>query len=342
MNIREQIQDFEKQYLSPYAQQSSATRGRRRKDEKECDHRTPYQKDRDKILHSVYFRKLKGKTQVFLSTTGEQFRTRLTHTLEVSQIARAIARALKLNEDLAEAISYGHDLGHTPFGHTGEKMLNQLYSGGFKHAAQSVRVVTFLAREGKGLNLTYEVIDGIAKHSKVIENFMYNTGGDPVTLEGMVVRISDTIAYINHDIDDALKQRVLKQSEIPADIMDILGYEHGDRISKMVMDVVNNSMGKNEILMSDEVFQATNELRKFMFKKVYKNVALDDVSGRAEKIMSDLYEFYKTHPDKLYEKVPAGWDDGNIERLVCDYLASMSDVELLKDYSDLFLIKPLF
>lgn len=341
MSVREKIQEFEARVLSPYAQLSKNTRGRE-KPEQECDHRTPYQKDRDKIIHTVFFRKLKSKTQVFLTTLGEQFRTRLTHTLEVAQISRTIARALRLNEDLVEAIALGHDLGHTPFGHIGEKVLNDLYPEGFHHSEQSLRVVTFLAREGKGLNLTYEVLDGIKKHSKILADFMKNDKGDPITLEGMVVRISDTIAYLNHDIDDAVHQGILSLDDLPKDIIKVLGKEHGDRISKMVSDIIENSMNNERIVMSAEVFQATNELRKFMFENVYISNSLSEIGRKAERIMRALYEYYADNPDKLFEKVPEKWYTGNVEKLVCDYLSSMSDVELLQDYSNIFLIRPLF
>ena len=258
MKVREITESLEKQILSKYAALSANTKGRLIEVAK-CDIRTDYQRDRDRILHSKAFRRLKHKTQVFISPEGDHYRTRLTHTLEVSQIARTIARALRLNEDLTEAIALGHDLGHTPFGHAGEKVLNDIHSGGFKHNEQSLRVVDTL-EDGKGLNLTYEVRDGILKHTGSLE---------PETIEGKIVRFSDKIAYINHDIDDALRGGILEKSSIPAECMEVLGYTHNQRINTMISDIINESMDRDSIMMSSNIREATFQLRKFMFDNVY-------------------------------------------------------------------------
>ncbi|HYE09136.1 MAG TPA: deoxyguanosinetriphosphate triphosphohydrolase, partial [Patescibacteria group bacterium] len=288
MIIREITESLEKQNLSKYAALSMNTKGRLAAETK-CDIRTEYQRDRDRILHSKAFRRLKHKTQVFISPEGDHYRTRLTHTLEVAQIARTIARALRLNEDLAEAIALGHDLGHTPFGHAGEKVLNSIHPGGFKHNEQSLRVVDIL-EGGKGLNLTYEVRDGILKHTGSLE---------PETLEGKIVSLSDRIAYINHDIDDALRGGILEISSIPVDCMEILGFTHNQRINTMIKDIINESIGRDNIAMSRCIMQATNKLRKFMFDNVYIGSAAKVEEKKAKNIIKGLYEYYIQNPEEI-------------------------------------------
>ena len=329
MKIREITENMEKQNFSKYASLSMNTRGRLFEEEK-CDIRTDYQRDRDRILHSKAFRRLKHKTQVFIAPEGDHYRTRLTHTLEVSQIARTIARALRTNEDLTEAIALGHDLGHTPFGHAGEKVLNEIHPGGFKHNEQSLRVVDIL-EDGKGLNLTYEVRDGILKHSGSLR---------PETLEGRIVSLSDRIAYINHDIDDALRGGVLQISSIPEECMKILGYTHKQRINTMISDVINESMGRDDIVMSSNISRATHDLREFMFDKVYFASAAKVEEKKTNNIIKSLYEYYIQKPEEIPGKDL--WENGNmdIERLVCDYIAGMSDRFAINAYTELFIPSP--
>ncbi len=260
MNIRERMEIQEENFLSSYAAKSRESKGRDR-DEEPCDIRTVYQRDRDRILHCKSFRRLKHKTQVFLSPAGDHYRTRLTHTLEVSQIARTIARSLRLNEDLTEAIALGHDLGHTPFGHAGEEALNQVCEGGFAHFAQSIRVVERMEKGGQGLNLTWEVRDGILNH---------RTSGNPSTMEGKIVRLSDKNAYINHDIDDAIRAGILKESMLPPEFTMVLGHSVRDRLNTLIHSIIENSDGKPDILMDEDVEMAMSGLRRFMFDVVYQ------------------------------------------------------------------------
>ena len=270
MLIRENIELLERTYLSPFATLSENSRGRDRQ-EAQCDIRPVFQRDRDRILHCKSFRRLKHKTQVFLTPKGDHYRTRLTHTLEVSQNARTIAKALRLNEDLVEAIALGHDLGHTPFGHAGERILNTICEGGFRHNEQSVRIVERLEKDGMGLNLTWEVRDGILNHQ---------TSLMPSTLEGKIVRLSDKIAYINHDIDDAIRARVLAEEDIPVEYREILGETTRKRLDNLIHNIITNSLGTNDICMSQEVEHAMRNLRRFMFEKVYRNpVAKREAGG---------------------------------------------------------------
>ena len=329
MKIREITENLEKQNFSKHAALSMNTRGRL-VEESKCDIRTDYQRDRDRILHSKAFRRLKHKTQVFISPEGDHYRTRLTHTLEVSQIARTIARALRLNEDLTEAIALGHDLGHTPFGHAGEKVLNEIHPGGFKHNEQSLRVVDIL-EDGKGLNLTYEVRDGILKHTG---------SSEPETLEGKIVSFSDRIAYINHDIDDALRGGILETSSIPVKCMEVLGYTHNQRINKMINDIITESMDRTDILMSTEVKQATDELRRFMFEKVYIGSAAKIEEKKAKNIIKGLYEYYIQYPEEITVGSSTKNENTNIERLVCDYIAGMSDRFAINMFTELFIPSP--
>ncbi|KUO74145.1 MAG: deoxyguanosinetriphosphate triphosphohydrolase [Clostridia bacterium BRH_c25] len=329
MKIREITESMEKQNFSKYAALSMNTKGRLVSEEK-CDIRTDYQRDRDRILHSKAFRRLKHKTQVFISPEGDHYRTRLTHTLEVSQIARTIARALRLNEDLTEAIALGHDLGHTPFGHAGEKVLNELHPGGFKHNEQSLRVVDIL-EGGKGLNLTYEVRDGILKHPGELV---------PETLEGRIVSLSDRVAYINHDIDDALRGGILEISSIPEECMKVLGYTHKQRINTMINDIITESMCKEDIMMSSNVNQASRELRKFMFDMVYIGSAAKVEEKKTKNIIKGLYEYYIQNPEEIPVEDLRKKENANIDRLVCDYIAGMSDRFAINIFTELFIPSP--
>ena len=317
MTIREQMEERELEYLSPYATLSKNSKGRKIKEE-ECDIRPVFQRDRDRIVHCKAFRRLKQKTQVFLLPKGDHYRTRLTHTLEVSQNARTIAKALRLNEELVEAIALGHDLGHTPFGHAGERALNELCPGGFKHNEQSVRVVESIEKEGRGLNLTWEVIDGIRNHK---------TSGRPSTLEGQIVRLSDKIAYINHDIDDAIRGKIITEKDIPKEYADILGDTTKVRLDTLIHDVVSHSIDKNDILMSPEVENAMMGLRKYMFKNVYTNPLAKSEETKAKAMLKMLFEYYMRNIELMPEEFiylieEKGQDE---ERVVCDYIAGMSD-----------------
>lgn len=325
MNIREMTEDREQQMLSPYAALSRASKGRLKEQEK-CDIRTEFQRDRDRIIHSKAFRRLKHKTQVFISPEGDHYRTRLTHTLEVSQIARTIARALRLNEDLTEAIALGHDLGHTPFGHAGEEVLNRIHPLGFRHNEQSLRVVDLL-EEGKGLNLTFEVRDGILNHS-----------GDDVaeTLEGRIVKFSDRIAYINHDIDDALRAGIIDGASIPAECLDILGRTHKQRINTMIVDIIKESTDKNDILMSKDVKFATDKLRNFMFDKVYIGSKAKVEEKKAQNIVNELYYYFVENPDKMPHYKSSIRNQEEVERLACDYIAGMTDRYAVSTFIDVF------
>ena len=329
MTIREQLELREIEYLSPYATLSKDSRGRERAEE-ECDIRPVFQRDRDRILHCKAFRRLKQKTQVFLLPKGDHYRTRLTHTLEVSQNARTIAKALRLNEDLVEAIALGHDLGHTPFGHAGERALDEVCPLGFQHNEQSVRVVKKLEKDGKGLNLTWEVRDGILNHK---------SAGTPHTLEGQIVRLSDKIAYINHDIDDAIRGGVLKEEDIPKTYREILGNSTRVRLDTMIHNVIINSMDQPEIRMSPEVEQATMALRAFMFENVYKNPVAKGEEEKAINMVTNLYEYYWKHiqllPDQFLEMLEE--EGGTPERIVCDYIAGMTDTYAIKKFEEYFI-----
>lgn len=327
-NLREITENNEKLILSPKACFSAESRGRTRQEE-ECNVRTCFQRDRDRIIHCLSFRRLKHKTQVFLAPTGDHYRTRLTHTLEVAQIARTIARALHLNEDLTETIALGHDLGHTPFGHAGERALDSLSPCGFKHYEQSVRVVERLEKNGHGLNLTDEVKNGILCHTK---------GEDAYTLEGQIIRIADKIAYINHDIDDAVRAGVLNEEDIPLDLRLRLGMSKSERINNMVLNVIENS--ENKILMSDEYWQLFNELHRFMFVAVYKNPVCKSEEIKAVAMLEKLYDFYSKNPEKMPEEFLSIANDEGVERAVCDYIAGMSDNYSVKIFNQLFV--PMF
>lgn len=330
MIIRERTEQWEKEYLSPYAQLSMNSKGRIRAED-QCDIRTVFQRDRDRIIHCKAFRRLKDKTQVFLTPEGDHYRTRLTHTLEVSQNARTIAKALKLNEELVEGIALGHDLGHTPFGHAGERALNRVCPFGFEHSEQSVRMVDRLEKNGKGLNLTYEVRDGILNHQTI---------GKPHTLEGKIVRLSDKIAYIHHDIDDAVRGGILKEEDIPKEIRDVLGTTPNQRLNHCIHDIVTNSMGQDDICMSAPVDKAMSELRQFMFEKVYENQEAKSEERKAENLMETLYFHYLKHIDTLPEEFLNLLSEGEPrERVVCDYVGAMSDRFAIAQYEEIYIPK---
>lgn len=331
MTIREQLEQRETDYLSPYAALSKDTKGRKI-NEQQCDIRPVFQRDRDRILHCKSFRRLKQKTQVFLLPNGDHYRTRLTHTLEVSQNARTIAKALRLNEDLTEAIALGHDLGHTPFGHAGERALNEVNPFGFCHNVQSVRIVERLEKGGEGLNLTWEVVDGILNHK---------SSGTPHTLEGQIVRLSDKIAYLNHDIDDAIRGGILTEGEIPEEFHRILGDTTRKRLNTLIHDVVTNSMEKPQISMSEEVEEAMKELRAFMFERVYLNPVAKQEEKKAVHMIQELYQFYMENLDEIpleYQSMQ-GEFGVNREQMVCDYIAGMTDTYAVKKFEDYFVPK---
>ncbi|MDK2820878.1 MAG: dGTPase [Clostridia bacterium] len=321
MLLRLEAEKLEKKNLGSWASLSSETRGRVRPEEP-CPIRTEYQRDRDRIIHCKAFRRLKHKTQVFIAPEGDHFRTRLTHTLEVAQISRTIARALCLNEDLTEAIALGHDLGHTPFGHSGEEALNEVVRGGFKHNLQSLRVVEVLEGNG-GLNLTWEVRDGIVHHTGPKK---------PKTLEGQIIRIADRIAYINHDIDDALRANIINLNQLPKNCLEVLGYNHRERIHTMVTDMIRFSWKQGIIGMSPEVQQATDDLRDFLFENVYIGSKAKVEEDKAKKMLKQLYLYYLNKPEAL----PQGVDTNDVYRRACDYIAGMTDRYAILRYTKLF------
>ena len=325
MTVREKIENNEKLLFSDKACLSVNSKGRVTEEEK-CSLRTDFQRDRDRIIHSNSFRRLKHKTQVFLSPEGDHYRTRLTHTLEVSQIARTIANGLSLNGDLTEAVALGHDLGHTPFGHAGERALNSVFPGGFRHYDQSLRVVEKLEKNGKGLNLTYEVRDGIACHTR---------GKEADTLEGRIVKLADKIAYINHDIDDAVRAGVMCEEDIPLEIRKALGFKKSARINTMVLNVVENSV--DDIVFSPDIQEPFHELHSFMFDKVYTNPVCKGEETKAIEIIIRLYDYFLKNPDRIPQAYHYIIDDEGVERAVCDYVAGMSDRYLLAVYKKIFI-----
>lgn len=322
--VREITCENEHKILSPNACFSDSSRGRIRPEE-ECEIRTCFQRDRDRVIHSNSFRRLKHKTQVFLSPMGDYYRTRLTHTLEVAQIGRTIANALGLNETLTEAIALGHDLGHTPFGHAGERALNSVYDGGFRHYEQSLRVADVIEKKGRGLNLTEEVRDGIVRHT---------SGAEAFTLEGRIVRLADRIAYINHDIDDAIHACVLKETDIPTDIRDALGQNKSQRINKLVRSAVNNS--KDDIILGEDCADAFATLHSFMFERVYTNPVCKGEEARAIEMIKWLYEYFLIHPDEMPEEYKAIREKEGVERAACDYIAGMTDRYAVHTFEELF------
>ncbi len=340
-NIREEIENLEKKVLSTYASLSSNSKGRLRK-EKKCEIRTEYQRDRDRIIHSKAFRRLRYKTQVFLAPQGDHYRTRLTHTLEVAQVARVIARALRLNEDLTEAISLGHDLGHTPFGHAGESVLDTLLKDGFRHYEQSLRVVDKLEKDGRGLNLTFEVRDGILKHSKGKGPLFVNDNNQkPSTLEGEVVRIADLIAYLSHDLDDALRAKVIRKSDIPKEILKYIGDSHSNRIHNMVRDVIYESrkFDSSKIRLSNDMHENIIILKSFLFKNVYESEIVHREFTKAEKILKQIFDFFMNNSN-IFNKFFKIRGEDDLETRVADFISGMTDRYTLYLYEKFFLPKP--
>jgi dGTPase len=337
-----QLTEEREESLSPYAVRSKLSRGRL-KYEEPCPVRTVFQRDRDRIIHCKSFRRLKHKTQVFIAPLGDHYVTRLTHTLEVSQIARTIARALNLNEDLTEAISLGHDLGHTPFGHVGEDVLNELYQQGFRHNEQSLRIVDLLENDGRGLNLSWEVRDGILKHSKTgAENILGEDWGEVSTLEGEIVKISDTVAYINHDIGDAIRADMITERNLPLAAIKVLGLSHSQRINTMVCDIIDNSWEvrccdiikeRPAIRMSPQVLEAANTLRDFLFERVYNLRSTQEETEKAREVVRSLYKYFNEHEDKLPAEYRLHSD--TTERWVVDYIAGMTDQYALRSAEDI-------
>ena len=327
--MKEKTIKFENTFLSKYAKKSTDTVGRL-KEEPACPMRTAFQRDRDRIIHCKAFRRLKNKTQVFFSPEGDHYRTRLTHTLNVSQVARGIARALSLNEDLTEAIALGHDLGHTPFGHSGERILNKLNPLGFEHNVQSGRVVDVLENNGKGLNLTREVVDGIINHK---------LSCTPSTLEGMAVSWADRIAYINHDIDDAIAGGFISFEDLPKDVIEVLGQRSSKRINTMIYSIYQESDGKNKVEMTKEIAEATTKLRDFMFERVYTQKALKDEELRADRMISALYEYYKADCSRLPIFYKDMLENNSVDTVICDYISGMSDAYAEKTFSEIFIPK---
>jgi dGTPase len=328
-SVVERCLENERQNFSVYAFRTADTKGRE-KPVLQSNVRTEFQRDRDKITHCQSFRRLMYKTQVFLSPTGDHYRTRMTHTLEVTQIARIIARALRLNEDLTESAALGHDLGHTPFGHAGERAMQRCFDSEFTHYKQSLRVVDILENDGNGLNLTWEVRDGIVNH----------TGKNMAsTLEGIIVKYADRIAYINHDIDDACRAGILSERDIPLELRSILGETHSDRINTMVMSIVNESEGRPKIAMSPEIGAATDALRAFLFDRVYHNPVAKSEEGKAEDMLSYLFEYYVKHPEKLPELYKRRCGIDSVERCACDFISGMTDRYAIEVYTDLCIPK---
>ncbi len=325
LNIRERTQAIEAQTLSPYAMQAAKSAGRSRP-EPEDQIRTVYQRDRDRILHSKAFRRMKHKTQVFLSPEGDHYRTRLTHTLEVSQISRTIARALRLNEDLTEAIALGHDLGHTPFGHAGERALNAISDTGFRHYAQSVRVCERLEKQGQGLNLTREVLDGIVTHT---------SGPEAVTLEGRIIRLADKIAYINHDIEDAISAGVLQEAQIPRDLRDFFGNSRSQRINTMVLSVIHNS--RETIAMDPVTAGHFEEIHNFVYEAIYYNPVAKAEESKVGGIVEGLYQYFTGHPDKLPQDYKQVAREEGTQRAVLDYIAGMTDPYAISVYEKIYI-----
>ena len=329
MTVREQLEYLEHRRLNPLADFADQSRGRPIPEQsREGDVRTCYQRDTDRIVHSKAFRRLMHKTQVFLQPEGDHYRTRMTHTLEVARIARTITRGLNLNEDLAEAIAMGHDLGHTPFGHAGEAALSEVMGKPFRHNEQSLRVVDILEKDGAGLNLTHEVRLGILGHTGEYV---------PETLEGQIVRKSDQIAYVNHDIDDAIRAGILCDDDIPDSITDILGHTHRERINTLVCDLIAVSVEAGRIVLSPEVDKALKDLRSFMFERVYRNPVAKSEEKKAKFMLQRLYEYYVRHPDALPEDFHPQLSFDGMERTVCDYIAGMTDNYAVDKYTELFI-----
>lgn len=330
-DIRRRIESDQESILSDFARAPSASRGRETSEDPD-DLRTCYQLDRDRLLYSRPFRRLKFKTQVFIEPVNDDTRTRLTHTLEVMQVSRSVARALALNEDLTEAIALGHDIGHTPFAHSGESVLDEISSGGFHHSNQSLRVVDRLARKGEGLNLTREVRDGIVKHSKSKESMFESvTESEPITLEAKIVRMCDSVAYINHDIDDAIHAGVLEENDLPSEALDILGEHGGERINRTVRDIVSSSYGSGEIRMSRAVREANDALRTFMFENVYRVLGERPIAGEARRVIRELYDYLSKNRNVMYDYSPFLEEVSSSDPIV-DFLSLQSDLSTVQLY----------
>ena len=328
MTVREMTEMQERDILAPYASHAEDTKGRLQ-EIPPCPIRTAFQRDRDRVVHANSFRRLKHKTQVFLAPAGDHYRTRLTHTMEVSQIARTIACALRLNENLTEAIALAHDLGHTPFGHSGERVLNSICSTGFRHYEQSLRVIDFL-ENGTGLNLTFEVRDGVLNHAG---------DNEAATLEGKIIKLADRIAYINHDIDDAVRGGIISANDIPKSCIDALGESHGERIDSMIQDIVRESMGKPVVKMSDAMHDSMMALRDFMFEAVYTNVIAKGEDEKAKNVISTLFDTFMKQPEKLPQETLTRVEQFGLEQTVCDYIAGMTDNYAIYQFTEMFVPK---
>ena len=349
-SIREAFEKRERNFIAPFGCRSAESKGRK-VEEAPCPVRTAFQLDRDRIVYSNAFRRLKHKTQVFLSPLGDDYRTRLTHTLEVAQIARNIARSLLLNEDLTEAIALGHDLGHTPFGHSGETVLKEIYSPDFSHSEQSLRVVEELENKGQGLNLTYEVREGIVRHSKGFGKIMPEHPDEKAsTEEAQVVRVADLMAYLNHDLDDAIRSGVVRREQVPVECVQTIGQTHSERASRMIKDLISSSRvagNQLELKLSPDMLSAMYKLRKFLYNNVYRSPQVHGEFEKAKKILSELFAYYLAHPDKLEKRLAelqmrSSSQDGQLpERAVCDFIASMTDRYAMNLYSKLFFPTPL-
>ena len=348
--IREDFEEREKSFISPFGVLAAESKGRVFPEDP-CPVRTIFQQDRDRIVFSNAFRRLKHKTQVFLSPLGDHYRTRLTHTLEVAEVARTISRALRLNEDLCEAVALGHDLGHTPFGHSGETGLKEVLSGGFRHCEQSLRVVDVLERNGRGLNLSWEVRDGILKHSKGFGDIIPADPGDmAATVEGRIVRFADIIAYLNHDLDDAVRSGVISDDQLPDAVVRKLGKSHAQRSTTMIRDLIYSSRetdGKLDLSFSNDIFDAMSDLRLFLYEKVYRADPVHAEFIKGKKIITEIFEYFSNNHDQLrqrlagLEMVEAYYNDAPDERIICDYIASMTDRYLLDLYHEIFIPTPL-
>lgn len=338
ISVRERLERQEDEILAPYAAHSGRSRGRERR-EPESPVRTAYQRDRDRIIHSNSFRRLRGKTQVFIAPAGDHYATRLSHALEVAQVGRDIARALRLNEDLVEAIALAHDLGHAPFGHAGQEALDRLLHGGYRHDEQSLRVVRYLEKGGSGLNLTHEVIDGIRTHRKPRSDLSGVTVGPSSTLEAEVVKLSDAIAYINADVDDAVRAQTIRPGDLPRRAIERLGDRRSRRINTVVCDIVVSSDGKPLVTMTPNVLSALNELRDFLFKEVYTNPTVKREAERAQHVVTELFKHFCAYPDRMPQEYQEDPRDEGVERRVADYIAGMSDYYAIQLFQALFVPK---
>lgn len=336
--VRARLERVEDMNLAPYAARSAETRGRALP-EAESPLRTAYQRDRDRIIHSHSFRRLRGKTQVFIAPAGDHYATRLSHVLEVSQVARVISRALRLNEDLTEAIALAHDVGHAPFGHAGQEALDLATEGGYRHDEQSLRVVQYLEREGHGLNLTAEVLDGIRTHRKPRHDLSAGVVGPAITLEARVVKIADAIAYINHDVDDAVRAGVIGERDLPAAAIGILGTSRSARINAAVTDIVTTSLDKPEVGLSPEMLAALNELREYLFQNVYTSPVVKREAERARYIISQLCHHYQDHPETMPDEYRHDPRDEGVARRVADYIGGMTDSFAIRTFDELFIPK---